>query len=145
MTANPVTVQPTATVFDVSTLMRDKDIGSVIIMKDENVLGIVTERDVVRRVVAQNRDPHQVRISDVMTTPVVSIPSNEDVTAAAQLMKEKGIRRLAVMQGPKLVGIITTDDLTRHMMRVVEEFATALYIMERRTDYDREFIRRATR
>ena len=103
------------------------------------------ERDVVRRVVAQNRDPHQVRISDVMTTPVVSIPSNEDVTAAAQLMKEKGIRRLAVMQGPKLVGIITTDDLTRHMMRVVEEFATALYIMERRTDYDREFIRRATR
>jgi predicted transcriptional regulator len=79
-----------------------------------------------------------------MTTPVVSIPSNEDVTGAAKLMKEKGIRRLVVMKGSELVGIITTDDLTRHMMRVVEEFATALFIMERRTEYDRELIRHAT-
>jgi CBS domain-containing protein len=124
--------------------MREKDIGSVIIAEEENVLGIVTERDLVRRVIAQNQDPHQVRISDVMTTPVVSIPSNEDVTGAAKLMKEKGIRRLVVMKGSELVGIITTDDLTRHMMRVVEEFATALFIMERRTEYDRELIRHAT-
>jgi CBS domain-containing protein len=144
MTANPITVRSHSTVFDVAKLMREKDIGSVIIAEEENVLGIVTERDLVRRVIAQNQDPHQVRISDVMTTPVVSIPSNEDVTGAAKLMKEKGIRRLVVMKGSELVGIITTDDLTRHMMRVVEEFATALFIMERRTEYDRELIRHAT-
>ena len=76
---------------------------------------------------------------------MVTISQREDVASAAKLMKEKGIRRLVVMNQQELVGVLTTDDLTRNLMQVVEEFATMLFIMERRTDYDREMIHRFTR
>jgi predicted transcriptional regulator len=84
-------------------------------------------------------------MSDVMTAPVVTISQRDDVASAAKLMKERGIRRLVVMNQQKLVGVLTTDDLTRNLMQVVEEFATMLFTMERRTDYDREMIHRVTR
>jgi signal-transduction protein with cAMP-binding, CBS, and nucleotidyltransferase domain len=104
----------------------------------------VTERDFVHRVLAFMRNPNTVFMSDVMTTPVVTISQRDDVASAAKLMKERGIRRLVVMNQQELVGVLTTDDLTRNLMQVVEEFATMLFIMKRRTDYDREMIHRVT-
>lgn len=132
MVKNPITVGPSASLIEAAKLIRDKEIGSVIIVDKGKVLGIATERDLVRRVIAEGKDPKTVKIGDVMSSPVVFINPNEDVVDAAQLMKQKGIRRLVVMDGDKLVGIITSDDLARNMKRAVEEMATTLFLMERK-------------
>jgi CBS domain-containing protein len=145
MTKDPVTINAEESVTFAAKLMRKKCIGSLIVVREKQVLGIVTERDLVHRVLASTQNPNTVFMTDVMTAPIVTISQREDVAGAAKLMKEKGIRRLVVMDQQELVGVLTTDDLTRNLMQVVEEFATMLFIMERRTDYDREMIHRVTR
>ena len=131
MVKNPTTVPPSVFVYEAAKSMRDKEIGSVIVVSEGKVQGIATERDLVRRVLAENKDPKTVRISDVMTSPVISISPNEDILEAAQLMKKKGIRRLIVMEGEKLVGIITSDDMTRNMKRAMDEYATITLYLSR--------------
>lgn len=128
MVINPITVMPNVLVYEVAKLMRDKEIGSVIVVDKGKVLGIATERDLVRRVLTGDRDLKTVRISEVMTSPVISISQNEDIVDAAQLMKLRRIRRLIVIEEEKLVGIITSDDITRNMKRAVEEFASMLIL-----------------
>ncbi|UCH02970.1 MAG: CBS domain-containing protein [Candidatus Bathyarchaeota archaeon] len=130
MVTSPVTIEPSAQVFEAARLMRDKQIGSVIVVENGKVLGIATERDLIRRVMATNRDPKKVKISEVMTAPVISISPNEDVIEAAQLMSKKGVRRLVVMDKEMLIGVITTNDLSKNMTRAVEELATSLYLIE---------------
>lgn len=132
MVTSPVTIRPNAFVYEAAREMRDKEIGSVICVDKDKVLGVVTERDLVRRVLAEDRDPKKVKVSDVMTTPVVSIHPEEDIVDAAQFMSRRGLRRLVVMEGDRLVGIITSDDLALNMRRAAEEFATTLYILGRR-------------
>jgi CBS domain-containing protein len=131
MVKNPITVMPNVFVYEAARSMRDKEIGSVIVVDNGNVLGVVTERDLVRRVLAENRDPKTVKIREVMSSPVVSISPNEDILDAAYLMKKKGIRRLIVMEGEKLVGIITSDDMTRNMKRAMDEYATMTLYLSR--------------
>lgn len=128
MVSSPVTVEPNVLVYEAAKIMRDKRISSVIIVDKSKVLGIATERDLVRRVLAEDKDSKTIQIKEVMTTPVVTISPDEDILNAAQLMKTKGIRRLVVMNGKKLVGIITADDMTKNMKRAVEDFATMLYL-----------------
>jgi len=128
MVRDPVTVSPICLVYEVAKLMRDKEIGSVIIVDETMVVGIATERDLVRRVLAGDRDPKKVRIKEVMSSPVISISQSEDIVYAAQLMKKQRIRRLAVMDGKNLVGILTSDDMAQNMKRAAEDFAEMLIL-----------------
>lgn len=130
MATNPITLGLNASVSEAAQLIRDNKIGSVIIVEKEKVLGIATERDLIRRVLAENKDPKTLKISEVMTSPVISISLKEDVVDAAQLMRINGIRRLAVMEGNRLVGIITTNDLAKNMKRAVQDLATKFYLMD---------------
>ena len=135
MVTNPVTARLDDLVYEAAKTMRDKKIGSIICVDKEKVLGIITERDLVRRVMAEAKDPKTIKIRDVMSTPVISVSPEEDVVDAAQLMTRSGVRRLVVMKGNKLVGILTSDDLAGNMKRAVEELATALYIIGRQSKY----------
>ena len=132
MVTNPTTVRLDESVYNAALLMRDKKIGSLICVDKDKVLGIVTERDMVRRVIAEGKDPKAVKILDVMSSPVISVSPEEDVVDAAQLMSRSGVKRLVVMKGSKLVGILTADDLAGSMKRATEELATALYIIGNR-------------
>lgn len=131
MVANPVTLGPNALITEAAKLMRDNKIGSVIVVEKQKVLGIVTERDLVRRVLAENREPKTVRIREVMSTSVVSVSPEEDVVNAAHIMRQRGIRRVVVMDKEDLVGIITTNDLAKHMQQNIEELGSILYIVGR--------------
>jgi CBS domain-containing protein len=113
MVANPVTIGPNALIIEAAKLMRDNKVGSVIVVEKLNVLGIVTERDLVRRVLAENRELKTVKIRDVMSTSVVSVSPEEDVLNAAHIMRQRGIRRVVVMNKEDLIGIITTNDLVK--------------------------------
>lgn len=113
MTPDPWTVQENAPIQDAARIMRDADIGDVIVLRDdESVCGIVTDRDLVVRGLAGGADPAKMKMADVCRHEVVSISSGDPVDQALPLMREHNIRRLPVIDGSRLVGIVTLGDLS---------------------------------
>ena len=112
--------------------MVTRNIGSILIQKDKELKGIVTERDVLTRVIAVDKDPKQTTLNEVMSKPVIHTKENWDLIEVSELMKKKNIRRLAVFdKDNNLVGIITSDDIARSLRRSVEELASTYYMMYR--------------
>ena len=111
MTRDPRTVDASDTVVDAARVMRDSDIGDVVVIEDGNVTGIVTDRDIVVRGVAEGRDPDSTAVSEVCTTGVETIEPSASVDDALGLMREKDIRRLPVTKNGRPVGIISLGDL----------------------------------
>jgi len=111
MTRDPRTVNGSDTVTDAARLMRDSDIGDVIVVDDGQVSGIVTDRDIVIRGVAEGRDPDSTEVSDVHTASVETIEPDASVDDAVSLMREKDIRRLPVAKNGRPVGIVSLGDL----------------------------------
>jgi CBS domain-containing protein len=113
MTTDLVAVDESATLRDVATLMRDHDIGDVIVRRDDEVRGIVTDRDLVVRAVAEGQDPATLRAGDICTGDVLSLSADDSVETAARRMAESAVRRLAVVDGEEMVGIVSLGDLAR--------------------------------
>jgi CBS domain-containing protein len=122
MTRNVITASPSASVADVARLMRDKNIGSVVVLENGKIAGIVTERDIVTRYVANpmGRRPEEVIIGEIMTRSPVTIRDNVDVMEAARIMAERNIRRLIVVNSRgEIVGIISSRDIMRVAPHIV--------------------------
>ena len=112
MTPDPWTVQEGAPIQEAARLMRDADIGDVIVLRsDESVCGIITDRDLVVRALADSSDLSNTTVADVCRHSLVSISSGDPVDQAASLMREHNIRRLPVVDDTRLVGIVTLGDL----------------------------------
>ena len=113
MTKQPTTVQPDARLGEVATLMKQEDCGSIPVVEGGRLVGIVTDRDIVVRGIAAGMDPKTQRVSEVMSADPVVIGPDEDVTDAEKKMAERQVRRLPVVEGGKLVGIIVTAQIAR--------------------------------
>ena len=112
MTIDPRTVQDQATIEDAARVMRDADIGDVIVLNEDGlVAGIVTDRDLVVRALANGVDPTEVRVGSILNNGVVSIAPDESVDTALDLMRDHKIRRLPVIENQRLVGVVTLGDL----------------------------------
>jgi CBS domain-containing protein len=111
MTRDPRTVDASDTVTAAARVMRDSDIGDVVVMEGGQVSGIITDRDIVVRGVAEGRDPDSTEVSEVCTTGVETITPDASVDDALGLMREKDIRRLPVAKNRRPVGIISLGDL----------------------------------
>jgi CBS domain-containing protein len=111
MTRNPRTVNADDSIAEAARIMRDSDIGDVIVLQDGDVGGIVTDRDIVVRGVADGRDPESTSVSDVCTTGIEAIEPSASVDDALSRMREADIRRLPVVDGGRPVGIISLGDL----------------------------------
>ena len=116
MTSTVITVESKKTVAEAAALMAEKDVGNLIVMEDNMPIGIVTERDFVRRVLAKEKTP-KTKISEVMSTPLRVIDPDAPLKEAARRMVRKRIRRLPVIEDNKLVGIITATDFARHLSK----------------------------
>ena len=113
MTTDPRTVRGQATIEDAARIMRDADIGDVIVLDESGrVAGIVTDRDLVVRALADGVDPAEVRVDSILDQEVVSIAPDESVETALDLMRDHKIRRLPVIDDERLVGIVTLGDLS---------------------------------
>lgn len=99
------------TIQAISTRMIDYQIGSVIIMKGSEPVGIVTDGNIIYQVVAKDLKPSEVLAKDVMSTPLLTIKDDKDVSEAANLMRRKGVKRLGVMDDGRLMGIISISDI----------------------------------
>src|SRR5439155_24961742 len=100
--------------------MRHAQTSSVLIMDDDRLVGIITERDIVKTV-AQGLDPKETRVKDIMTTDIITIGPMTRLKEAAEIMASKWIRHLPVVEGSKVVGIISQRDLTGVLAKALHE------------------------
>lgn len=112
MTQDLKTCPSDTTLDEAARSMRDADVGDVIVLKDDGTMcGVVTDRDITVRAVAERRDPSSVTLEDVCSHDVVSVTPDTDAEEAARLMRERAVRRLPVMEDGKPVGIVSIGDL----------------------------------
>jgi CBS domain-containing protein len=111
MTTNPRTVNVDDPVLQAAQVMRDNDIGDVIVVEDGQVTGIVTDRDIAVRAVADGRDPESTAVREIATTGVQAIEPDASVDDALRMMREHDIRRLPVVKNGRPVGIVSLGDL----------------------------------
>src|SRR4030095_14586289 len=111
MTPNPVSLPGTASVHEAARAMRDGDIGDVIVIEDNRVCGIVTDRDIVVRTVAEAQDPATTTLADICRHAVVTVTPTARVEEAGRLMCTPVSRRVPVVEGGQPVGIVSLGDL----------------------------------
>jgi CBS domain-containing protein len=115
MTKNVITVDSSAPVKKVAELMDKHDIGCLIVMKEGKPIGIITERDMLKRVLLQFRDPRMTRVNDIMSTPLIASNPETNVREAVRLMNERRIKKLPVVEASHLIGLLTITDLVRSL------------------------------
>jgi CBS domain-containing protein len=111
MTSNPLTMSATASTLEAARAMRDSNIGTVVVLDNGKVCGIVTDRDIVVRAVAQMRDLTSTKLADICSHELTTLAPTDTVEHAVQIMRSKAIRRLPVVQNGKPVGIVSLGDL----------------------------------
>jgi CBS domain-containing protein len=113
MKTNPLKVAPSISIVEAARLMRKRKLGSVIVVEKRQPIGILTESDILRKVVAEGTDASSVKVSDVMSTPIIVTDPYISIDRAMMTMGKCNIRRLPVVEEGKLTGIITHRDITR--------------------------------
>ncbi len=111
MTPLPRVVDMSASVMDAAEIMRDADIGDVVVLEGRRLYGILTDRDIVVRVLAERSDPATVRVGQVCSRELTTILPTASVGDAVRLIREKAIRRLPVVEDGEVVGIVSMGDI----------------------------------
>ena len=106
-------ITPDTTVYEALEQMAEKNIGAVLVIESEQVVGIFSERDYARKVVLHGKSSQETPVSDVMTSRVIAVPPNQSVEKCMALMTEKRIRHLPVLDSDRLVGIISIGDVVK--------------------------------
>lgn len=111
MGRNVITISEDKTALDAAYLLREKDISFVVVVRGEAPVGIVTERGIVRRVVAENRTASDTRISEIQSTTFLSTDPTTPIEVAVQKMINSNVRRMVVLEDGRLAGVVTQTDL----------------------------------
>ena len=111
MTPDPVTVEANAPIAEAAKAMRESDIGTVIVLDGGKVSGLVTDRDIVVRGIAEGADPRSTPVRKVCSSNPLTLSPSDDVDKAVKVMREKSVRRLPVVEGSRPVGIVSIGDL----------------------------------
>jgi signal-transduction protein with cAMP-binding, CBS, and nucleotidyltransferase domain len=128
MSTDPVVLQQEASIQEAAQAMREQDIGDVIVLDDsQQICGIVTDRDIAVRAVAQGRDPQSVTVGEICSRDLQTLSPDDDVGDAVKVMSEKAIRRLPVVDNGRPVGIVSLGDLavTRDPDSVLADISAA--------------------
>lgn len=123
MTRKPVTVDSNSTAQKIAKLMTDKRVGTVVVVKGQKPIGIVTDTDLTKRVVAPSKDPKRLKARDVMSTPLLFASPENKVDDVVLKMKKHRVKRIPIISKGRLVGIVTTTDIARNtpaMMDLLE-------------------------
>ena len=124
-------IAPEATVADAVRLLAEKGIGSLLVMQEDTLCGIVTERDYARKVVAGGLSSENTRVADIMTASVFTTGIEQNIDECMMLMTEKRIRHLPVVDGERVVGIISIGDL---MKAIISDTQRAIGALDRPAD-----------
>jgi CBS domain-containing protein len=119
-------IAPDATVYDAMQMMAEKNAGALLVMTGEQVVGILSERDCVRKIDIQGRTSRLTQVSDIMTSEVISVEVAEKLEDCMATMLEKNIRHLPVYDGEKLLGLISVRDVLREVVEVQKSLISQL-------------------
>ncbi len=133
MKTNPVFVKPETTVLEAAQLMKQRKIGNVIIVEQKKPIGILTESDILRKVVAEEKNPNDIPVESVMSTPIVVTDPYVTLKEAMKSMGNCNIRRLPVVEKGELIGIITQRDISR-ISPMLHEIAHEWYDIKTRDE-----------
>jgi len=126
MTTDVKTVRPFSTVKDVVQKMNKFGIGSIVVVEEDRPIGIITERDILRRILEPFLDPSVIKAKDIMSTKLVTVSGDVSIEEAARLMANRKIKKLPVVENEKLVGIVTSMDVMRANPKIVSLFEELL-------------------
>lgn len=127
MVKNVITVETEATVKEAAKLMNAHEIGCLIVMNRGKPVGIVTEMDMLKRVLLKSRDPRKTKVSQIMSKPLVVGEPQTDVRDAVRLMVEGKIKRLPIVEDGNLLGLVTFTDIVRssaYLERIISSFCS---------------------
>jgi CBS domain-containing protein len=113
MTQNPTSCDPSTTAIEAAKVMASEDVGSVPVVKDGRLVGLVTDRDLVVRVVAEGRDPNSTTLGEIASSDLETVSPDDDLDTALRKMASSQVRRLPVVEGDQLVGIVAQADVAR--------------------------------
>ena len=109
-------IAPNATVFDAIQLMADKNVGALPVVENGKLAGMISERDYTRKVILKGKSSKETPVRDIMTQELVTVDASDSVTECMSVMTEKRIRHLPVMEGSKMIGLISIGDLVRRII-----------------------------
>ena len=128
-----LTVAPDTNIADTAKFMREHKIGCVVIKDISSYLGIITERDILIKVVAGGKNSHEVLAKDIMTTNLITMDEESTIQEAADLMSDKNIRRLLITRDGKITGIITIRETSKYI-----RYGSVTTLLQDGKDYSRE-------
>jgi CBS domain-containing protein len=111
MTTDVATATPETTLEDIATMMRDEDTGAIPVLDNDALVGIITDRDIVIRCIAEGKDPVETTVEDVVTESLETIEPDSDIEKARELMSRRQIRRLPVVEDGEFIGMLSIGDL----------------------------------
>lgn len=130
MTKKVITIGDRETVTDAAIKMSQHNIGCLVVLEDNVPKGLITERDIIKRAVAADKEyPKRIRVSEIMSTPLISIDPFESIEKAAEMMNTMGIKRLGIVDDNKLVGVVTATDIIvaeTKFIKVLKRYLTIL-------------------
>ncbi len=111
MTRSITTIEPDATIKDAASIMQQYNIGSIPVVDNNGLVGIVTDRDIVVRNIASDQDPFSTPVRNIMTSQVTTVTPEEDVKSISEIMSKRQVRRLPVVENQNLVGMVSLGDI----------------------------------
>ncbi len=126
-----LSISPDATVYDALKLMAEKEVGALLVMEADKLVGIISERDYARKVILHGKSSKEIHVSDIMTSKIVYVSTAQTVDECMALMTDKRIRHLPVYEGKQLVGVVSIGDLVKEAISEREYIIKQLehYIM----------------
>ena len=118
MSKNVATITKGCMITEAAELMKKKDISCLVVICGDIIEGIVTERDVLRKIIANQKMFHQIPVSEIMTAPVVTVDEDMGVCDAVNLMQDKHIRRIVIAKDEKMIGIVTESDFVKLLRNI---------------------------
>jgi CBS domain-containing protein len=119
--AEVLSIAPDASVYDAIALMAEKSVGALLVMERGELLGIVSERDYARKVILQGRHSKETSVSEIMSSPVVSVTLQNTVAECLRIITDRHFRHLAVVEHGKVVGVVSIGDLVNCIMTEQEQ------------------------
>jgi len=125
MNKNVVVAKPMVTIREAAKVMGEMNMGSLVIMEEDKIVGIVTSTDILKAI-GDGKDPDKTLVQDIMSKDVITIQADEDVSKAVEIMVQHKIKRLPVLMNEKLVGIITVSDIAIIEPKIISKLASLL-------------------